>query len=70
MESYIINIYMDIEKRFNANITYVRKYVMRKKIILWILLHCSNLNYALYIQVLVFLRCDVVCILRFSIDGA
>ena len=42
MESYIINIYMDIEKRFNANITYVRKYVMWKKIILWILLNCSN----------------------------
>ena len=61
---------MDIKKRFNANITYVRKYVMRKKIILWILLHCSNLKDVLYIEVLVFLRCDVVYILRFSIHGA
>ena len=61
---------MDIEKRFNANITYVCKYVMRKKIILWTLLHGSNLKDLLYIQVLVFLRCDVVYILRFSIHGA
>ena len=61
---------MDIEKRFNTNIAYVGKYVIRKKIILWILLHIMNLKDLLYIQVLLFLRCDVVYILRFSIHGA
>ena len=61
---------MDIEKRFNTNIAYGGKYVIRKKIILWILLHFMNLKDLLYIQVLLFLRCDVVYILRFSIHGA
>ena len=61
---------MDIEKRFNTNIAYVGNYVIRKKIILWILLHFMNLKDLLYIQVLLFLRCDVVYILRFSIHGA